>query len=89
MDIDINIFTNDLIDINIFKIVQNGLFDIDIFKIVLIDIDINIFQNGLIDIDINIDILKMTLSILIPILIFSKSVDISIIDISYRYSEHP
>ena len=37
------------IDINIFK---NGLINIDIFKTVLIDIDIDIFKNGLIDIDI-------------------------------------
>ena len=81
-------FQNLLIDIDI---------DIDISLILLIDIDIDIdiFQNHHIDIDIDIDIFgialsisisifsKMTISILISI--FFKSVDISTIDISYRY----
>ena len=87
-------FKDLLIDIDI---------DIDISQILLSDIDINIdiFQNHHIDIDINIDIFgialsisisisifsKMTISILISISIFFKSVDISTIDMSYRYIE--
>ena len=69
--------------------------DIDISQILLIDIDI--FQNHHIDIDIDIDIFgialsisifsKMTISILTSISIFFKSVDISTIDMSYRYIE--
>ena len=72
---------------------QNCLIDIDI--------DIDIFQNHHIDIDINIDIFgialsisisisifsNMTISISISISIFFKSVDISTIDMSYRYIE--
>ena len=73
--------------------------DIDILQNCLIDIDIDIFQNHHIDIDIDIDIFgialsisisifsKMTISILISISIFFKSVDISTIDMSYRYIE--
>ena len=85
-------FQDLLIDIDI---------DIDISQILLIDIDIDIdiFQNHHIDIDIDIDIFgialsisisifsKMTISILISISIFFKSVDISTIDMSYRYIE--
>ena len=79
-------FQDLLIDIDI---------DIDISLILLIDIDIDIdiFQNHHIDIDIfgialSISIFsKMTISILISISIFSKSVDISTIDMSYRYIE--
>ena len=77
--------------------------DIDISLILLIDIDIDIdiFQNHHIDIDIDIDIFgialsisisisifsNMTISISISISIFFKSVDISTIDMSYRYIE--
>ena len=75
--------------------------DIDISLILLIDIDIDIFQNHHIYIDIDIDIFlialsisisisifsNMTISILISISIFFKSVDISTIDMSYRYIE--
>ena len=71
--------------------------DIDISLILLIDIDIDIFQNHHIDIDIDIDIFGIALSISISISIFSnmtisisiffKSVDISTIDMSYRYIE--
>ena len=64
-------------------------------------IDIDIFQNHHIDIDIDIDIFgialsisisisifsNMTISISISISIFFKSVDISTIDMSYRYIE--
>ena len=57
--------------------------DIDIFQNCLIDIDIDIFQNHFIDINIDIDIFKIPISISISI--FFKSVDISTIDISYRY----
>jgi len=81
-------FQDLLIDIDI---------DIDISQILLIDIDIDIdiFQNHHIDIDIDIFGIalsisifsKMTISILISILIFFKSVDISTIDMSYRYIE--
>ena len=73
------------------------LLKIDISQILLIDIDIDIFQNHHIDIDIfgialsisiSISIFsKMTISILISISIFFKSVDISTIDMSYRYIE--
>merc|ERR1719471_2100761 len=48
-------------------------------------IDIDILQNCLIDIDIDIDIFNFSISISISISIFFKSVDISTIDISYRY----
>ena len=81
-------FQDLLIDIDI---------DIDISLILLIDIDINIniFQNHHIDIDIDIFGIalsisifsNMTISILISISIFFKSVDISTIDMSYRYIE--
>ena len=68
-------------------ILENIDIDIDIAKKYLrnidIDIDIDIFQNCLIDIDIDINIFKNDLSILI----FFKSVDISTIDMSYRYIE--
>jgi len=57
--------------------------DIDILQNCLIDIDIDIFQNHHIDIDI--DIFNFSISISISISIFFKSVDISTIDISYRY----
>ena len=66
--------------------------DIDISLILLIDIDIDIdiFQNHHIDIDIDIFGIalsisifsKMTISILISLSIFFKSVDISTIDMS-------
>ena len=77
--------------------------DIDILQncLIDIDIDIDIFQNHHIDIDIDIDIFgialsisisisifsNMTISISISISIFFKSVDISTIDMSYRYIE--
>ena len=77
--------------------------DIDISQILLIDIniDIDIFQNHHIDIDIDIDIFgialsisismsiffRIALSISISISVFFKSVDISTIDMSYRYIE--
>ena len=82
--------------INIY-ILQNCLIDIDIFQNHHIDIDI--FQNHLINIDIDIDIFGIALSISISISIFFrialsisisiffKSVDISTIDMSYRYIE--
>ena len=79
--------------------------DIDILQncLIDIDIDIDIFQNHHIDIDIDIDIFgialsisisisiffRIALSISISISIFFKSVDISTIDMSYRYIEHP
>ena len=78
--IDIDILQNSLIDIDIFKKVHIDIdIDIDIFKNdhVDIDIDIDIFQIVLIDIDTDIDIFKISLSISIPISIFSK--------IAYRY----
>merc|ERR1711911_525491 len=76
--IDIDILQNCLIDINI---------DIDIFQNHHIDIDIDIFGIAL-SITISISIFsKMTISILISISIFFKSVDISTIDMSYRYIE--
>merc|ERR1711978_65899 len=63
--------------------------DIDILQncLIDIDIDIDIFQNHHIDIDIDIDIfgIAFSISISISISIFFKSVDISTIDISYRY----
>ena len=80
-------------------ILQNCLIDIDIFQNhhIDIDIDIDIFQNHLINIDIDIDIFgsALSISISIPIFfrnassisIFFKSVDISTIDIQYRYIE--
>ena len=57
---------------------QNALIDknIDILKM---SFDIDIFMKVVIDID----IFKNVISI------FLKSVDISIIDMSYRYIEHP
>ena len=77
--------------------------DIDILQncLIDIDIDIDIFQNHHIDIDIDIDIFgialsisisisiffRIALSISISISIFFKSVDISTIDMSYRYIE--
>ena len=74
--IDIDILQNCLIDIDI---------DIDIFQNHHIDIDIDIFGIAL---SISISIFsKMTISILILISIFFKSVDISTIDMSYRYIE--
>merc|ERR1719210_1570386 len=57
--------------------------DIEISLILLIDIDIDIFQNHHIDID----IFGIALLISISISIFFKSVDISTIDMSYRYIE--
>ena len=82
--INIDLLQNSLIDINIDK---------DISKNVLIDI----FQNVIIDIDTEINISRMALSIsiavfsrmVISISIFSKSVDILIIDMAYRYIKHP
>ena len=74
----INILPNSLIDIDIdiFKKVHIDIdIDIDIFKNDHVDIDI--FQIVLIDIDTDIDIFKISLSISIPISIFSK--------IAYRY----
>merc|ERR1712213_218549 len=87
-------FQDLLIDIDI---------DIDISQILLIDIDIDIdiFQNHHIDINIDIDFFgialsisisisiffRIALSISISISIFFKSVDISTIDMSYRYIE--
>ena len=78
-----------------YRYFQDLLIDIDISQILLIDIDIDIdiFQNHHIDIDIfgialSISIFsKMTISILISISIFFKSVDISTIDMSYQYIE--
>ena len=87
-----------------YRYFQDLLIDIDISLILLIDIDI--FQNHHIDIDIDIDIFgialstsisisifsNMTISISISISIFFKSVNISTIDMSYRYIEqgyHP
>ena len=66
-------------------ILQNCLIDIDIFQNHHIDIDIDIFGIAL---SISISIFsKMTISILILISIFFKSVNISTIDMSYRYIE--
>ena len=86
-----------------YRYFQDLLIDIDISQILLIDIDIDIdiFQNHHIDIDIDIDIFgialsisisisiffRIALSISISISIFFKSVDISTIDMSYRYIE--
>ena len=76
IDIDIDISLILLIDIDI---------DIDIFQNHHIDIDIDIFWIAL-SISISISIFSnMTISISISISIFFKSVDISTIDISYRY----
>ena len=71
------------------------LIDIDILQNCLIDIDIDIFQNHHIDIDIDIFGIalsisisifsNMTISILISISIFFKSVNILTINISNRY----
>ena len=75
-------FQDLLIDIDI---------DIDISQILLIDIDIDSFGIALsifFRIALSISIFsKMTISILISISIFFKSVDISTIDMSYRYIE--
>ena len=80
-----------------YRYFQDLLIDIDISLILLIDIDIDIFQNHHIDIDIDIFGIalsisisifsNMTISISISISIFFKSVDISKIDMSYRYIE--
>ena len=80
IDIDIDIFQNHHIDIDI---------DIDIFGITLsISISISIFFRIALSISISISIFsKMTISISISISIFFKSVDISTIDMSYRYIE--
>merc|ERR1711952_455406 len=85
------------ISINVERGTVKILFIYRYFQILLIDIDIDIFQNHHIDTDININIFgialsisifsKMTISILISISIFFKSVDISTIDMSYRYIE--
>ena len=91
------------ISINVERGIVKILFKYRYFQDLLIDIDIDIdiFQNHHIDIDIDIDIFgialsisisisifsKMTISILISISIFFKSVDISTIDMSYRYIE--
>ena len=89
------------ISINVERGIVKILFKYRYFQDLLIDIDIDIdiFQNHHIDIDIDIfgialSILisisifsKMTISILISISIFFKSVDISTIDMSYRYIE--
>ena len=71
--------------------------DIDILQNCLIDIDIDIFQNHHIDIDIDIFGIALSISISVSIFfrialsisisIFFKSVDISTIDLSYRYIE--
>ena len=93
-DIDIDIFQNhhnDIdIDINIFGIALS----ISIFfrmalsiSIFFCLIDSDILQNCPIDIDIDIDIFNFSISILILISIFFKSVDISTINMSYRYIE--
>ena len=84
--IDIDILQNSFInidnDINIFKKVHIDIdINIDIFKNDHVDIDI--FQIVLIAIDTDFDIFKISLLISI----FFKSVDISTIDISYRYIE--
>ena len=79
------------ISINVERGIVKILFKYRYFQDLLINIDI--FQNHLIDIDIfgialSISIFsKMTISILISISIFFKSVDISTIDMSYRYIE--
>merc|ERR1712218_459283 len=77
------IFIN--VEIGIVKI----LFKYRYFQDLLIDIDIDIFKISLsISISITISIFsKMTILILISISIFFKSVDISTIDMSYRYIE--
>ena len=90
IDINIDIFQNSPIDIDI---------DIDIFQNSIIDIDINIFRMAL-SISISISIfskISLSISISIPIFfrnalsisisIFFESVDISTIDIRYRYIE--
>ena len=84
--IDIDILQNSFInidnDINIFKKVHIDIdINIDIFKNDHVNIDI--FQIVLIAIDTDFDIFKISLLISI----FFKSVDISTIDISYRYIE--
>merc|ERR1740131_918787 len=73
-------FQDLLIDIDI---------DIDISQILLIDIDIDIDIFGIaLSISISISIFfRIALSISISISIFFKSVDISTIDMSYRYIE--
>ena len=79
-NIDIDISQRLPIDIDI---------DIDIFRIALsISISISIFSRIALSISISISIFsKMTISISISISIFFKSVDISTIDIRYRYIE--
>ena len=87
------------ISINVERGIVKILFKYRYFQDLLIDIDI--FQNHHIDIDIDIDIFgialsisisisiffRIALSISISISIFFKSVDISTIDMSYRYIE--
>ena len=75
------------ISINVERGIVKILFKYRYFQDLLIDIDIDIdiSQILLIDIDIEIDIFGIALSISISISF--KSVDISTIDISYRYIE--
>ena len=85
------------ISINVERGIVKILFKYRYFQDLLIDIDIDIFQNHHIDIDIfgialsisiSISIFfRIALSISISISIFFKSVDISTIDIRYRYIE--
>ena len=90
----------DILSISIFsKIALSISISISIFSKITISIsisiflelpyryryDIDIFQNCPIDIDIDIDIFNFSISISISI--FFKSVDISTIDMSYRYIE--
>ena len=84
--IDIDILQNCLVDIEIFQNHHIDI-DIDIFGIAL-SISISIFFRIALSISISI-FSKMTISILISISnsIFFKSVDISTIDMSYRYIE--
>ena len=66
------------------------LISISIFSEIPISISISIFSRMSLSISISISIFsRVTLSISISISIFSKSVDISIIDMAYRYIEHP
>ena len=64
-----------------YRYFQDLLIDIDIGISQILLIDIDIFQNHHIDIDINIFGVALLISI------FFKSVDISTIDIRYRYIE--
>ena len=77
------------ISINVERGIVKILFKYRYFQDLLIDIDIDIDISKLtISISISISIFsKMTISILISISIFFKSVDISTIDMSYRYIE--